>query len=414
LSACGGRSEYTDETLYQGIYRLEPGCLLSIRNDQIKTSSYWRLDKIQAPIIYQDARDYLEHFSELFAEGIQAQIKGYDKVAVEFSGGLDSSAVVCGLHDLQINPGLFMHVAPPDGGEVDDSRYAFDLTRHLHLDKPHSIDAQDFDVLRVVDQCSRLFAGTPSYLFPIGANNVHQAISKAGYRLVLSGFGGDECASMHAPMMIYYRELYFRREFAKLWSALDQSHKLRQGLGLMYQASVPYGLRDVTRRAFNRPVPRRSPLFNSMRQYEHALIQGKYSYHVRLRLEEAAIMGKSLGFSVQYPLLYPKLLEFCHALPLNLKRAEGNNRLMVRHYLAQFLPPHLYQKHQKKGGIMPATMHKMQEEYQQGCYDDAFSDLPYDKLASQLRHQYKHVATTELLQHIFLLSLKQCGELARV
>jgi len=392
LSACGGRGDYSNNTLYQDIYRVEPGNILNITNGKLTQSKYWDLDALDTPITYQNPHDYVLHFSELLAEAIQAQTEGYDKdnIAVEFSGGLDSSTVVCGLHQLNIKPALFMHVAHPDSNIVDDSDYAFDVVKHLGLDKIQCIDATDFDTERVIKQCAALFAGTPHYLFPIGANNVHQAISNAGHRVLLSGFGGDECASMHAPLSIYFRELLHNKAWHKAWRVLNDAPTLRQRIGLIRGACPPH----------------KSASSSTMRHYEAQLLQGNHSHHVRLRVEEAAIMGQSLGFRTQYPLLHPKLLEFCHQLPLELKRDKNNNRLMVRHYLAQFLPEHLYQKHQKIGGIMPATVHKMQQEHQQGDLNHIFYNLPHQALASRLRHQSIHTPKTELLQNIFLLCIK--------
>lgn len=391
--ACGGRGHYSNNTLYQGIHRVEPGHILNIKNNKLTQSKYWDLNTLDEPIYYQDPHDYVLHFSELLAEAIQVQTKGHDHIAVEFSGGLDSSTVVCGLHQLNNKPALFMHVAHPDSDMVDDSHYAFDVVEHLQLNKIQCIDASDFDTQRVIKQCASLFAGTPHYLFPIGANNIHQAVSNAGHRVLLSGFGGDECVSMHAPLNIYFRELLQHKAWKKAWHVLLDSPTKRQALGLIRQICSP-------------PAPTSSP---TMRHYETQLLQGIHSQHIRLRLEDAAIIGQSLGFRTQYPLLHPKLLEFCHQLPLELKRNKENNRLMVRHYLAQFLPKHLYQKHQKIGGIMPATLHKMTQEHQEGDLNHAFRDLPYQALAKQLRHQHAHTSRTELLQNIFLLCIKYTG-----
>jgi asparagine synthase (glutamine-hydrolysing) len=392
-SACGGKEKYADETLYQTIFRVEPGCLISIQNKKITKAPYWQLDKLQEePIHYQHTQDYVEHFTALFHEGIQTQIEGVDDVAVEFSGGLDSSSIVCGLHHMQHDLNLFMHVAPDVSQEVDDSRYAFDVMQHLGLTNLHCIDAENFDVFQVIETCAQLFAGTPHYLFPIGANNIHQAVASRGHRVLFSGFGGDECASSHAPLVICLRELMQKKAWGQAWR--------------MARGSRP--MRCLLRFIYHRYVSSHKHTVYTMRQYEAELLQGVYSYHVRLRLEDTAIMGQALGFSMRYPLLYPPLLEFCHQLPLYLKRNQGMNRLMIRHYLAQFLPEHLYQKHQKVGGIMPATLHKMKQAYQVGEYDEAFCDLPYQDLACQLRRtRKKHSAFTELLHHIFLLCLNK-------
>ena len=57
--------------------------------------------------------------------------------------------------------------------------------------------------------------------------------------------------------------------------------------------------------------------------------------HISYRIEDSALIARHYGFKYKYPLLYPKLVEFCNRLPLSMKRQNGLARIMIRKYLAQ-------------------------------------------------------------------------------
>ncbi len=416
---------YSDETNLENIFRVEPGCILEIIHQKIKKTKYWQLDLFTKPIIYSHAQDYLEHFTYLLNEGIKLQLNTTSKsIAAEFSGGLDSSTIVTGLINIGIKPNLFMHIAPPNSEEIDDMYYASQVIAQYNLSNVHYIDAKNFDFTKTLTYCSKIFAGTPQYLFPICANNIHQSVAKSGNKLLFSGFGGDECVSGHAPLNICLREYLHKNQYYKAWhetnayyinNNLSIPNNIRK-LSSLVKAKFP-GLFDKLYQAkiyyINRDYPYKKLLthnvtknFMTLKKYEHSLLQGTFSHHVRLRIEESAIIAKQMGFQYKYPLLYPKLVEFCNQLPLQLKRNNGENRILIRNYLRQYLPKDVYKKHQKIGSIMPATINKIKQEYAAGNYKTLFTELPFHQDMLYLQQKHHKSSHSELLQHIFLSGLK--------
>lgn len=57
-------------------------------------------------------------------------------------------------------------------------------------------------------------------------------------------------------------------------------------------------------------------------------------------------------------------------------------------YLAQFLPGDLFGSYRKQSGlgIVPSTFDLYQQQYEQGCYQEVFKDLPYPNLIKN-KHQ---------------------------
>lgn len=396
---------YTNETNYLNIYRIEPACTVEIQADKVKKSSYWRLSPNKT-IHYENESDYVEHFEEILNNVVKSQVANNNDLAIEYSGGLDSSTILTSLYNLGYNPDLFMHIAPPNTSAVDDLKdYGRVVIQQFGLNTLHYIDAENFNLQDVINNISSLFAGNPSYLFAIGANNVHSAVAKNKNKILLSGFGGDECVSSHAPLSLCLKEYAKNNDFKKAFHEIHSFYKLQNNSSskkikefLMILRYINHDIfdcmKDIRYRIKNLAYRRndigfnKNPKFNSIQEMEKDLLTGKLSHHVRLRIEDSAIIARKYGFQYKYPLLNVQLINFCNSLPLQLKRNHGENRIIVRQYLSKYLPEIVYQKHHKNGGIMPATIYKMKQEYFSGKLNNIFENLPFqDELAFLSKQQ---------------------------
>lgn len=370
---------YTDETYYQSIYRLEPGCELSLnlQGDRIssKKKSYWDLQECNQTIYYADERDYVVHFSELLSQALQPYKS--QNIAAEFSGGLDSSAVVVAAHQNNIRPTLYMHVAPNDCGINDDLAQAQILIHDLGIKNTRYIDATEFDLIEGMNEYAHYFAGAAPYNGFVLNHALHCAIAKQKHEVVLSGIGGDECVSSHAPLKACFSQLI--REQGK--------HAAWRELGNHYQVKgipPPNFLKRCVnwmRLAYQSPP--------KLCKHEYNLLQGPGSHHLRSRIEYNAVLAKAKGFRYVYPLLYPPLVEFCYQLPLSQKRNKGISRCLMRDYLAQFFSSKLYGKQLKSGSVTPAALEKTKKAYQAGTYDTLFQNLPFQKDRNYLKKHGK-------------------------
>lgn len=402
---------YSNETFYKGIYRVEPGHSLSIQSENIHSESFWQLDLNASPIYYAHDQEYLEHFIGLLDEAIQVQTQGVKSLAAEFSGGLDSSAVITGCHRLGVKPALFSHIAYPGTEEKDDLTQVRCVLKHFKLNDIHYVDAKDFDPIAVFDELALVFAGTPCYVFFMLANNIHQAVQKGGYTTLLSGFGGDECVSGYARNLSFYPELLGNSCYRKAWhemtcqlqaGSIITPSKIKIFLNLLrYVNPILFKLFShaddlyAALKAYfgSKPIQPRTqgyPYCRSVRQFEHSQLQGRLSNHVRMRVEYSAVIAKHFGFSYAYPLLYPKLVEYCYRLPVEQKRRNGVGRYLIRQYLAEHLPATVYAHNSKKGDIMPATRHKYKEYLKTGKLDPYFKNLPFQQHINQISIKELH------------------------
>jgi asparagine synthase (glutamine-hydrolysing) len=387
---------YSDETCYQDIYRVEPGHKLTIKSNQIQKTRFWQLDKDSSTIHLKSDAAYLEHFSELMSESIKSLTADTSTPASEFSGGIDSSSILIAAQQNGIQPALFRHIPTDNRNDDDNAEYinANEVIKHLRPEKVYNIDATFFDPISTFQHCALIYAGAPPFVFFMLANNIHQAVVAHHHDVLLSGFGGDECVSGHAPMHAYLRPILKNHNYKKAWSEFSDSFRFKDKvppsaikrfiylLQLSHPAlyslissvkNVEYAVTHyLKRKSENKPFA-----YARLQDYEYDLLQGPRSHHVRMRVEYSAVLAKSMGFEYRYPLLNPKLVEFCFRLPPEQKRRNGINRYLVRRYLAQFLSEKIYNRHQKTGSLMPATFEKCKHYYLNGTLDKHFTGLPF-------------------------------------
>lgn len=392
---------YSDETHYQGVYRVEPGHIMHIKHDgSMEKKVFWKLDAHGPLLHYNDHRDYLDHFASLMHEAMANALENQTHVASEFSAGLDSSAIYCAAVNHNVSPKLFMHVAREGSKSASTyvERYERDFIQHFKLHDIQRIADDDFDPIKVFREYATWFAGPAPSLFTMFAQPVHRAVAAGKHTLLLSGFGGDQCVSGQLPLNFVLPELIHQAEYRKAWRELDGPANLKKVLRytthmhpkLYAQAIKVKALKQHVANVFRTKDAYQIPLvhpyhrmyYTSAREAECALLQGIESHEVRMRIEYSSIVSKKMGFEYRYPLLYPKLLEFMVSIPTLQKRYDGCGRYLIRQYLANNIPGGIFKSYRKREGlgIVPSTLDQYQEKFKQGCYQAEFQDLPYAHL----------------------------------
>ncbi|MDP1574985.1 MAG: hypothetical protein Q8L78_08685 [Coxiellaceae bacterium] len=214
---------YSDETLYEGIYRVEPGHLLHFKmNGSMIKKAFWKLNPYGSLLHYENDQDYIDHFSLLMKEAMVNAISNQTNIATEFSAGLDSSAVYCAAKNINIQPTLFMHVASPKTNAMDkyNDRFEKEFIAHYKLKNIHRIGAENFDPISVFNEYASWFAGPAPYLFTMFANPLHRAVEIGNHPILLSVFGGDQCVSGQVPLNFFLPELIHQGEYRRAWNEL--------------------------------------------------------------------------------------------------------------------------------------------------------------------------------------------------
>lgn len=383
---------YSNETHYQGIFRLDPGSRLHIRNGQLRTEIYWHFERGAPTLYYAKDEEYVEHFGELLNSVVLEQLHGHDQLAAEYSGGLDSSALLA-VHQNNISLPLFCHVAG-DCHYGGDFSYAECVINEFKLDDVHYIDARHFDPAEQFQTLAELFGGAPPYLFFVMANNIYQAIATQGKTRILSGFGGDQCVSTNAHGRPFYFELLRQKKYQRAWQELasvnSEATRINLLLQLLRHASPPLNMllnklgdvKSMVKSYLQNFEPKARfefrKRYSSIRELQVDMLEGDLCHEVRMRVEYSAVLGKTMGFSHAYPLLHPAIINFALRLPIEQQRRNGEGRYLIRRYLAQYVPEKNYAQKKKDGAhIMPAVMKKCVDYEASGKMDNVLQQLPF-------------------------------------
>ena len=93
----------TPNTPFKGIYELPPGHFATFSRKGLTVEKFWELsfNYTNSTLSLQDA---LDHFHELFSDSVRIRLRADVEVAAYLSGGLDSSATVAYIKDIE--PGI--------------------------------------------------------------------------------------------------------------------------------------------------------------------------------------------------------------------------------------------------------------------------------------------------------------------
>jgi asparagine synthase (glutamine-hydrolysing) len=180
--------------LYRDIRKLEGGCSITVRPGKIDRRRYFDIDPAKK-IRYRTDAEYADHFESVFREAVRCRLRNIDGVAAELSGGLDSSLVVGTVQRLfheGVTPAprfetfsiKFDDPQADERGFIDDVATLWGLKTNWSL--PFLAKFPDFlaDIKRY-----RSFTARPNSVMD---TLMHRAIRERGFRVVLTGQGGDQ------------------------------------------------------------------------------------------------------------------------------------------------------------------------------------------------------------------------------
>jgi asparagine synthase (glutamine-hydrolysing) len=352
-----------DETVYAGIARLPHGHSLTVTTGgQISRHRYWAIDPERTLSCASDA-DYADCFRELFTEAVRCRMPEGAAVAIYLSGGMDSSAVTAAARAVSpegLPPEAFSLVFGDDR-ERDEIRYIEDMCRHSGV-RSHVTRAED----SAEDNGPAAPRDVLDALRDRPALAWKQEIRARGFRVVLSGQGGDHgllgSFNQYADLLRRGRVLAMLRQWRADRRVPDSdvtaSDLITSGMWPLLPAAVRRLLRPLARRlAGMQVVPAWMPaafaqsvdLEDRVRPARDALTGGSVarwdvrrnyeSGWVHAGLEAAEREAASLDLDERHPFFDRRVVEFAAALP-DEQRCRGElTRVVVRHALADRLPP---------------------------------------------------------------------------
>jgi len=367
-------------TIFQGIWKLEPGRRLIVRPSGVRQEIYWEPQFLPR----KNLRGTEEEFRATLRESVRRHLLSDVPVGVFLSGGLDSASIVACMRELDVAPIRTYTIGfeGEDDGEIARARLIAERfeTQHREVVLP----APGVESLaRIVAHFDEPFAD-PSTI----PTEAISRIARPSVKVALSGDGGDELFGGYDwyTRQSLLRPLRWLRWLKPLAGLLGSASGFRRrgAVGriqrLLYDASLPFE-RSFLRTAITfRPEekiwlldPKVLPALGDLDAYFHL---GRW--FSRTQVEDAArwnevermlyadlrhylpgsclskVDGASMmrSLEIRVPFLDREMVEFALSLPSSAKVRGLTTKWLVRKAMAEKLPEEIL-KAPKRGFGMP-------------------------------------------------------------
>lgn len=354
-------------TFFEGVRSMAAASSLIVTSRGLTQREYWAPDGSRRLDLASEA-DCVEAFRELFSDAVRVRLRSAFPVASMFSGGLDSSAITGTAADLMAPQRLIglSAVLPP--GEThtahDERAYIDQLNKsNLHVDYVCDPWRGPFDT---IDQlmASAEMPGCPSTHYLNTA--MAEAAGRHGARAVLNGMGGEASATFHGAgvMAEWLKEGEFgllAREL-RARSALEKRSMAGLAKGEVLRPLLPpwlisrwkprFDLEQARRSSVIRPDFVRRQMGSERRRESGAIADGRIVAdhrenqinmigHYRTNGRRLLNFGTFVGhekIEMRAPFFDRRIIEFCLALPADMKVRGGYRRYMTRAAMQGTLP----------------------------------------------------------------------------
>jgi asparagine synthase (glutamine-hydrolysing) len=384
-------------TPYEGVYAVPPGQYVRVTAKNISINSYWKFDPSRRTFHKNDA-EYEEHFRALFRQAVYRRLRTNSAILADLSGGLDSSSIVCTADqiladDPSLAPSLetFTAIDCDEPGE-EDSRYSA-LVESQRRKSGHRclLEGQGDSFAFDYKQLDAVPGFSPRQEFRAAK---HKAIRFCGYRVNLSGVGGDEllgqAIDFHVAAADRLKALHLR-EFCRdifEWSLLTRQPLLHT-LGRTLMESLPGFTRtQLTETAriepwISRAFASRHQL--SARQLGVLNLDKSLSPGMRDSIQAFDSLTSLLTHMYpspverRFPFLDRPLFEFLVSIPRDQIVRPGQRRSLLRRALSGILPNEILLRKTKTGQSQCyiATINKHSRQIQEITRDPITSALGF-------------------------------------
>ena len=347
---------------------MKAGHYVAIHGERIFETPHWNWIASDR-ITYKTDLEYEEHFLELFHRSIKRRIVLGAKVLAQLSGGMDSSAIVC-----------MGDICSREDGQT--ARQFVDTLSYFDDSEPNWNEKPFFELVEAargkkgfhVDISAKslnLEPPSPDYLLP-GADGatadneraLEAIIGTGGYRVILSGIGGDELLGGVPNPSPELAEYLVKGHIPSLlkealrWSLAKRVNIYRL---LLDAARLSLAVRHPTQSFRSHPVPwlTAGPTGIGSEQYDNwqlsandnvsspAAIDCAKSWWSILETQPHSFPKANVRYEFRYPILDRDLVDFVIRIPPSQLVRPGRRRSLMRRSLTSIVPAPILERRRK-------------------------------------------------------------------
>lgn len=366
-------------TIYENMFKLEAGELLTFRNGKADKSRYWQLHFEEG--VTRPLDDLVGQFQQVLRASMERPLQRFDDIGAFLSGGLDSSCVTAALTGVAGKARTFAIGFNAEG--YDESAFARITADRFHTEHHHYY-VTPRDVCEALPRVAAFYdepfgnaSAVPAYLC---ARLAHEA----GIRNLLAGDGGDEIFGGNERYVKQQVFGYWQRIPAPLRRHLlepalnhfplaERIGLLRKARSYVEQANIPLPDRFETYNFLHREpldamfctdfleaVDTTAPLSAQRAVYRAADTTAELNRMLFLDMKytladndvrKVNSMCDLAGINVHYPLIDLDMVEFAAHVPAELKIKGRQLRWFFKHAMKDTLAPETLRKSKHGFGL---------------------------------------------------------------
>ncbi|MGN1181347.1 MAG: asparagine synthase (glutamine-hydrolyzing) [Suilimivivens sp.] len=366
-------------SVYQDIYKLEPGTILKIKLpfnklEDAETETYWSMKETarcgQSHLFKGTEQEAADELERLLKESISEQMVADVPVGAFLSAGIDSSTIVALMQSLNQGRVRSFTIGMEEKG-YNEAVYAKEIAKHLGTEHTELYITQE-DAKAVIPKLPYMFgepfadsSQIPTYLV--------SKMTREHVTVSLSGDGGDElfCGyTSYASVERIWNKMknvpYFIRKPCSelvLHSPM-KNHPIYRVKGKLLGAKGPSDLYICSNET--EPYARKIALDHQECSYKHSeyesgfleetnhniMLMDMLMYHpddILVKVDRAAM---AVSLETRVPMLDKDVVEFAWTLPVDYERGSGIGKKVLRDVLYRYVPKEMMER-PKKGFSIP-------------------------------------------------------------
>lgn len=374
-----GISDHTNETLFEGVYQLRPGHLLDFQPGQTPKPECWYRVRPRSDVS-SSFEEASEEFHDLFMTSVRLRLRADVSVGTALSGGLDSSSIVCAVHQLRSEgekASRHAFSARSSYADFDEGEYMQSVVDQTHVDHHETWPDADgllTDLDKLIWHHDEPFSSASIF----AEWKVFETVANSDVKVTLDGHGADETLAGYTAFIgPHFAQLARRFELAELkkeWAAQRKLHKRSHAwmLAMMVDDLLPAwassSLRKVTGKTHTAPSWL-SMVKLAAHQNDPFQALGGRGRGV-LAMSEAQLAGTSLPMQLKWadrdsmahsiesrePFLDHNLVEFILGAQTSHKLHRGVSKRLLRAGLKNLLPEKIANRRDKMGFVTPEEL----------------------------------------------------------
>ena len=363
-------------SIYENIYKLEPGCILEIKSpfNKYDISTYWSIKEVaqhgQEHLFHGAYEEAVDELERLLKASIQDQMMADVPVGAFLSAGIDSSTVVALMQSLHPDKVKTFTIGMEDE-KYNEAVYAKEIAAHLGTEHTELYITEE-DAKGVIPKIPFIFgepfadsSQIPTYLV--------SKMTREHVTVSLSGDGGDElfCGyNSYASVNRIWGKMksvpYGIRKLASelvLHSPLSNKEIYRvkgtllgaRGASDLYRLSMEREplIKDIT--LSKKEIPYKYTEYDPgfLKETNHnIMLMDMLMYHPDDILVKVDRTAMAVSLETRVPMLDKDVVEFAWTLPVEFERQNGVGKRILRDVLYRYVPKEMMER-PKKGFSIP-------------------------------------------------------------